>query len=310
MNRGPRFLGVLATWILLLLASPGILGKDGAGPLVLVALVPWALVASRAGPKPFLVEWLAAGIGSATMCAWSAYVWSGTLLFLVVVPGFYGAVAGSVLRLLARRFPLAIAAPVAWVALETLRGLVEPPFGFGWMRLGTPLAASTWVAGSARVFGTAGLSFVAASFAGGIADLLRRRSRRGGREARKRSPRWAVAFGALPLAVAIVLSAATKAPATVPGPRILLVQPAFEQHRKMKPPDWRELAVESIDLTSKGLAETASSPPDLVAWGETMLPFPMAEPGLGAAYDRGVRTPPWARDRLTRANIDLSLIHI
>jgi apolipoprotein N-acyltransferase len=304
MNRGPRFLGVLATWILLLLASPGILGKDGAGPLVLVALVPWALVASRAGRKPFLVEWLAAGIGSATMCAWSAYVWSGTLLFLVVVPGFYGAVAGSVLRLLARRFPLAIAAPVAWVALETLRCLVEPPFSFGWMRLGTSLHASTWVSGGARIAGSAGLSFVAAAFAGGIADLLRRHVRRDRREARRRSPKWAVAFGALPLAAAAVVSLATHAPATVPGPKLLLVQPSFEQHRKMKPRDWRELAVESIRLTAKGIAEAGPEAPDLVAWGETMFPFPMAEAGLGAAFDRGVRAPTWARDQITREWID------
>src|SRR5689334_8828806 len=211
-----RFLGALLTWALFLLASPGILGRDGFGPLVLVALVPWALAASRVGPKPFVAEWLAAGIGSAAMCVWSSCVWPGTLLFLAIVPGFYMAAAGSLLRLLARRYPLAIAAPVAWVACETLRGLVEPPFGFGWMRLGTPLAASAWVAGSARVFGTAGLSFVAASFAGGLADLLRRSSRRGGREARRRSPKWAVAFGALPLAAAVSLSFATKPPPTVP----------------------------------------------------------------------------------------------
>lgn len=299
-----RFFGALATWALFLSASPGILSRDGLGPLVLVALVPWALACSRTGAKSFLVEWLAAGIGSAAMCVWSSYVWSGTLLFLAIVPGFYMAVAGSVLRLLARRHPLAIAAPVAWVALETLRGLVEPPFGFGWMRLGTPLHASTWVAGSARIFGTPGLSFVAAAFAGGIADLLRRRSRRGGRELRKRSPKWAVAAGALPLLVAVLLSATTKPPATVPGPKLLLVQPAFEQHRKMKPQDWRELAMESIALTSKGLAASASAPPDLVAWGETMFPFPMAEPGLGAAFDRGVRAPEWARDRITRDWID------
>jgi len=144
-----RFLGALATWALLFLACPGIVGKDGLGTLALVALVPWALACSRSGPKALLLEWLAAGIGSAALCVWSAYVWSGTLLFLAIVPGFYMAVGGSVLRLLHRRYPLALAAPVAWVALETLRGLVEPPFGFGWMRLGTFLHAQAWLAGSA-----------------------------------------------------------------------------------------------------------------------------------------------------------------
>ena len=296
-----RFLGALATWALLFLAGPGIVGEDGLGLLALVALVPWALACSRAGKRAFLVEWLAAGIGSAALCVWSAYVWVGTLAFLALVPGFYMAAAGSVLRLVARKYPLAVAAPVAWVALETLRGLVEPPFGFGWMRLGTFLHAQPWLAGSARVFGTSGLSFVAAALAGGIADVLRRKSRRGRRE---RPPKGGPVLGALPLAAAVILSFATHPPATVPGPKVLLVQPAFEQHRKMQPTEWRELADESIQLTAKGLADAGASVPDLVAWGETMFPFPMAEPGLGAAFDRGVRAPPWARDQIERKWID------
>ena len=297
-----RFLGALATWALLFLAGPGIVGKDGLGLLALVALVPWALACSRAGKRAFLVEWLAAGIGSAALCVWSAHVWVGTLAFLALVPGFYMAAAGSVMRLLARKYPLAIAAPVAWVALETLRGLVEPPFGFGWMRLGTFLHAEAWIAGSARVFGTPGISFAAAAFAGGIADVVRRKSRRGRRE---RLPKGGLVLGALPLAAAVVLSLATHPPATVAGPKVLLVQPAFEQHRKMKPPNWSELADESIALTAKGLAEAGPEPPDLVAWGETMFPCQMAEPGLDAAFDRGARAPTWARDQLERSWIDV-----
>jgi hypothetical protein len=114
-----RFFAALSTWALLLLASPGVLSRDGAGLLALVALVPWAVTACRPGKRAFLAEWAAAGIGSAAMCAWSAYVWSGTLAFLALVPGFYVACAGALLRLLARRFPLALAAPAAWVALES-----------------------------------------------------------------------------------------------------------------------------------------------------------------------------------------------
>ena len=294
-----RFFGALAAWGLLFLASPGILGRDGLGPLALVALVPWALVCSRSGPRAFPVEWLASGAGMCALCAWSSYVWPGTLLFLAIVPGFYMAAAGSLLRLLARRYLLAVSAPVAWVSMETLRGLVDPPFGFGWLRLGTCFHATSWLDGSARLFGTAGLSFVAAAFAGGIADLLRRRVRRDRREARRRSPRWGVLLGSLPLALGIALSLSTSAPATSPGPRVLLVQPAFEQHRKMAPRDWRELAQESIALTAKGIAGAAGSPPDLVAFGETMFPFPLAEEHLAAAFERGARAPAWARDQIS-----------
>jgi hypothetical protein len=94
--------------------------------------------------------------------------------------------------------------------------------------------------------GTAGLSFVAAA--------VRRRDRgppapaRRAGTARGAAPLagWAVAFGALPLARAIVLSLATHAPADRPGTeapaRAALVRAAPEDEAR----DWRELAVESI----------------------------------------------------------------
>ena len=290
-----RFFAALATWGLLFLAGPGILGRDGAGLLALVALVPWAITCCRPGKHAFLVEWAAAGVGNAAMSVWSAYVWSGTLGFLALVPGFYVACAGALLRLLARRFPLAIAAPAAWVALETLRVQVDPPFGYGWMRVGTSFHAVPWLAGSARVWGSFGLSFVAAAAAGGAADWLRRDARWA---RRTRSPRVSTVFGGAPLALAILLSFATRPPETVPGPRVLLVQPSFEQHRKMEPRGWRDLLEESIALTANGVADAGAPAPDLVAWGETMFPFPLAEPGLAAAFEKGVRPPPWARDQL------------
>jgi len=290
-----RFFAALATWVLLFLACPGILGRDGAGIFALVALVPWAITACRPGKRAFLAEWAAAGIGNALMSVWSAYVWSGTLGFLALVPGFYVACAGALLRLLARRFPLAVAAPAAWVALEALRVLVQPPFGYGWMRVGTCLHAIPWIAGSARVWGTFGLSFVAAAAAGGLADYLRRNQRWA---KRTRRPRTSLFFGAAPLGLAIALSVGTEPPPTVPGPRVLLVQPSFEQHRKMEPRAWQELAEESIALTARGIAEAGVPAPDLVAWGETMFPFPLAEPGLKQAFEGGARPPPWARDQL------------
>jgi apolipoprotein N-acyltransferase len=296
-----RLLAALTTWALLFLASPGILGRDGAGVLALFALVPWAISCSRPGPKAFLVEWLAAGIGSAALSVWLWYVWPGTMLILLLVPGFYMACAGALLRLLARRYPLAIAAPVAWVGLETLRYLVVPPLGFGWLRLGTCFHATPWLAGSARIWGTGGLSFVAAAFAGGVADFLRPR----GRQSRRAAwGRWAQVFGGLPLGSAVALSFLTAAPPTRPGPRVLLVQPAFEQRRKMEPPDWQVLGRESCDLTAKGLEQAGDPPPDLVAWGETMFPYPLAEKGLAEAFDRGARSPDWARDRLSREWIE------
>lgn len=310
-----RFLAALASWTLIFLASPGILSPDGWGELAFVALVPWALYCSRPGRRAFWIEWLAAAIGISALCIWSTYVLWITLLAVAIVPACYMAVAGLVLRRLARRFPLALAAPAAWVALETLRFLVEPPFGFGWMHLGTHLHATSWIAGSARVFGVGGLSWVLASFAGGLADLLRIRfpapaDSDSGADSVSDSPHAGLvpvlAWGIVPLALAVALARLTSAPATEPGPRLLLVQPAFEQKRKMDPPSWQSLLADSCRLTELGLQEAREKGeplPDLVAWGETMFPVPMGAAGLLEAFDRGARSVPWAKRGIERRDI-------
>jgi apolipoprotein N-acyltransferase len=282
----PRLGAALATWALFVAASPGVVTQDGLAPVAALALLPWARFCSRPGRRAFVVEWLAGGLGSAALCIWSAYVWWGTLAFIVLVPGLYVAAAGALLRRLARRFPLAVAAPAAWIALEVPRCLIEPPFGFGWMRAGTYLHATPWLAGSARVWGVFGLSVVVAAFAGGWADLARGR-------------RGAAALGLVPAALAVLLALLVRAPETRDGPRVLLVQPAFEQHRKMQAQQAEDLFGESCALTRAGLAEVAvrgEEEPDLVAWGETMLPVPIMAQGLEQAWARGVRSPAWTRD--------------
>jgi apolipoprotein N-acyltransferase len=305
-----RFLAALATWTLIFLATPGILSRDGSAVIAFVALVPWALACSRPGRGAFWIEWLAAGIGISVQCIWSTYVLWITLVAVAIVPAFYVAVAGVVLRTLSRRWPLALAVPAAWVSLETLRFLAEPPIGFGWMRLGTHLHASAWIAGSARVFGGFGLSFVVAAFAGGIADALRARVGRLRADSaglHRGSLRTSIAIAGAPLVLALVLNVATHAPDTEPGPRLLLVQPALEQRRKMKSPKPETLLEDSCRLTASGLADAvkAHEPvPDLVAWGETMFPVAMSETDLSAAYDRGERVVPWAKYTIDKRDIN------
>jgi len=283
----------VAVWMLLFLASPGILSPNGAWPLALLAFVPWALANSRPGPRAFLLEWLVAGLGSAALCVWSAYVWWGTLGFIALVPGLYAACAGAVLRRLAPHMPLVVAAPAAWILFEVPRCLVQPPFGYGWMRLGTYVHDVSWLAGSARVWGVFGLSVVLAACAGGIADHLRGRPR-------------GFALGLVPVLLAVLLSFVVKAPETRDGPRLLLIQPAVEQARKQVSASRGELFAESRALTIAGLrGERArgEAEPDLVVWGETMLPLPAMEEGLEQAYARGVRSPEWTRDDIAPAGI-------
>jgi apolipoprotein N-acyltransferase len=310
-----RFFAALATWTLIFLASPGILARDGFGLLGFVALIPWALECSRpshpshpsqSGRRAFAIEWLAAAIGISALCIWSTYVLWITLLAVAIVPAFYVAVAGAVLRALAKKLPLALAAPAAWVSLETLRFLIEPPFGFGWMHLGTLLHATPWIAGGARVFGSGGLSWVLAAFAGGVADLVRARTTSRSTVMRRERPIVVSVLGFGPLALGLVLAATTRAPKMRDGPRVLLVQPAFEQKRKMHPQDPAELFADSVRLTRSGLEEARARgepAPDLVAWGETMFPISLGETGLLEAYDRGARSVSWAKHDLQRSDI-------
>lgn len=310
MNLAPlaRLGCVLGAWALFFLASPGVVCSDGSLLLALAAAAVWVWAASRPGRKALLIEWLAAAIGLSAISWWTTYVLLITLLAVALVPALYVALSGVLLRRLARRWPLALAAPAAWMALETLRGWVEPPLGFGWLRLAHHATAHDWLVGSARVWGGYGLGWAIAALAGGLAaELGARFARGGGMTAAGRAPtphgqaarNWiARALATGPLALAVVLSLATSAPPTVPGPRFLLVQPAFEQQRKMNPDS--SAPAELVELTrraSEALPERPGRPrADLVGWGESMISvfgLSLASEGVASAWQRGLRTLPW-----------------
>ena len=282
-----RLLASALAWGLIYLAGPGVVEPAGIWPLALAGVSLWAWCASRPGPWAFRIEVLAAGTAWCGITSWAALVHWSSLLFLGPGFGLYFAATAALARRLARRFPLALAAPVAWCAIETLRAVLPPPFGIQWMRLGTHLHDLLWLSGSARVWGVGGLSFALAAAAGLAADLANRRARR--------ALPWIAGLG--PAALAVLLSLLVPAPATRPGPRWMTVQPAVPQERKMEQRGWAELLRESLDLTEEGLASASRQgepPPDLVSWGETMLPVPVLEEGLVEAWRRGARPPPWS----------------
>ncbi|HUR27049.1 MAG TPA: hypothetical protein VM509_02590, partial [Planctomycetota bacterium] len=253
MSRLTRFLGVAAAWLLLYVSGPGIVGKDGSpwGALLGVAL--WAWFASRPGRWAFRIEWLLAGAAWCGICSWAALVHWTSLLFIGPGFGIYYACAGILLRRLARHFPLALAAPAAWMFIETVRTLLEPPFGLSWMRLGIHAHDTSWLAGSARVWGVFGISYALAAAAGGLADLVAARGLSPA-EARSRR-RFAAIAGGGPLLLAVIFSFATRAPATELGPRVLLVQPGIPQERKMEQQDEIELFRDGVDLTLRGIEQ-------------------------------------------------------
>lgn len=283
-----RGAGSLATWALLVLATPGALFADGSATLAAVALVPWGLTASRPGRWAFGVELGAGFLGMTGLCWWVSYVWVGTLLTVGLMPAVWMACGGVVLRRLVRGgLGLLWAVPLAWIFADTLRHFVEPPFSFGWMRHGQNLLGAPLFCGSARLWGIGGLGFALAAVSGGVCAALR--AREGGRRG------VVLVMGLAPLALCALITFLTRPTPVVDGPQVLCVQPAIEQRRKQSAGPI-PIFEESLRLTEQELRRLAAAgeePPDLVCWAETMFPYPLLESGLDRRVGEGLAFPPW-----------------
>lgn len=294
-----RALGIGAAWLIIYLSGPGIFFPAGSALGAPLGVAVWAYFASRPGRAAFGIEWMAACAAWCGICSWAALVHWTSLLFIGPGFGMYYACSGLLLRRLARDWPLAIAAPAAWMFIETIRSLPEPPFGLNWMRLGIHWHDVGWLAGSARIWGVWGLSFSAAALAGGLADFAVARGLEASAARTRR--RWALIAGGGPLLLAALFSVATAAPKSERGPRVLLVQPGIPQERKMEPGSREELYRDGVELTLQGLDEARRAgerPIDLVAWGESMLPLDLIDPALHEAVLHGARPAPWFQDKV------------
>ncbi|MFT7678962.1 MAG: apolipoprotein N-acyltransferase [Planctomycetota bacterium] len=308
---GPRqrFLGALATWALLAAAQPGLLRGDGFGHLAFLALTPWALSASRPGPRAALAEWGACSLGLLAWFFWMSALVVPPMVPMVLFPSVYFIVGSSVLRGLAGRVPLALATPLAWMVFELLRWFIPFPFSFGWFRLGSMSADSIWLAGSARIWGVWGISYVFAAFSGWVADLVRAWRRD---ESMAKLPLSVHLFGLVPVALASVLSVAFPLGEMEPGPEVLVVTPGVDAEIKAQDKDpFFERFLPSADLTVQGLASAAAEgrEVDLVAWGEGMLPGMEVPKDVLLAFDQGMRQldfaighSPWTRAGLAASD--------
>lgn len=292
-----RFLWALVAWLGVAASQPGLVRADGFGHMAFICLGPWALVCCRPGRRAFLMEWLAAAVGLLLLMLWMRHLFAWLVPILALVPALYHALSGLALRRLARRYPLALAAPAAWMLGELLRWTLPPPLSFAWWRLGSFLHDTEWVAGSARVWGVWGLTWICASLGGWFADLWRLRSVAPG-QAPPFPSRLVHVLGVGPLVLGIALTVLVPAPATEAGPRVLLVQPGIEQELKKAGASRQQVWADMTTATAAGLAAT-EEPVDLVCWGETMFPYSLVTPGARAALERGENLPAFTGRTLT-----------
>jgi apolipoprotein N-acyltransferase len=165
------------------------------GPLAFVALVPWlALVRAPVSNRR---RYLAAYLGGVTFFALATnwvrvahpMMYLSWLGLAVVMPVFW-LVALALLRALdARKVPLAVAVPVAWVALEYCRmhfptgfAFLKPlgayqMIGFGWYFLGYTQHEFVTLIQIADLGGVYAVSFVVGAMNGALADVALRTAR-------------------------------------------------------------------------------------------------------------------------------------
>jgi apolipoprotein N-acyltransferase len=159
-------------------------------------------------------------------------------------------------------WPLVLAAPVAWMGCEQLRGWVCG--GFTFAGLGHTQWRWTTLIQAADAFGAVGVGGIVMTVAAGIAAC-----------AAARTPARRLLAGGVALAVpTLALAYGTWRLATVPEPPgkpldVLLVQGSIDTELKHDPAAGGQVARHYDELTLAGLAAGAGKP-DLIVWPETM----------------------------------------
>ena len=280
------------------------------GALGFVALVPW-LTLVRA-PVSNRRRYFAAYVGGVAFFALSTqwvrvahpmmYMsWAG-LAF--VMPLFWLGALALLRRLDRLGVPLAVAVPVAWVALEYCRAHFPTGFpfmkyvgayqmiGFGWYFLGYTQHAFAQLIQIADLGGVYAVSFVVASVNGFLAGVVMRMQ-----EVRCRAESPAAPDPRLPRnfflggAFTVALLAGSVGygfyrldhPPFADGPVVSAIQGNFGQSDKMGEPNqlFRSYAQLHIDALRQR--------PDLIVWPETCCPIDWCEiaPGAGGRRPRG-----------------------
>ena len=161
--------------------------------------------------------------------------------------------------------PMSVVVPVAWTALEVVRGEIVFT-GYAFFLLGQPLVDNPVLASPGAVFGAYGVSFLVAAIAGAVADAA----------GWSGLPRHSGGVGALATALVWGVLAWLGEWSGWPGPtqeiRVAVVQTHLPQDNKIAWPMGKRLKdfKRFGDLTRLGASQ--SPKPSLIVWPETMFP--------------------------------------
>ncbi len=176
------------------------------------------------------------------------------------------------------RWPLVLAAPVAWMGCEQLRGWVLG--GFTFAGLGHTQWRWTTLIQCADAFGAVGVGGVVMAVAAGLTTAVRGLSadRHGPARVRRAIVGAAVAAGVPLIAVGYGSWRVAGEPQAVGRPLdVLLVQGSIDTELKHDPDAAEQVARHYDELTLNALREDSDQKPDLIVWPETMWRWGLLE---------------------------------
>ena len=247
----------------------------GLWPVVWVALVPW-IVAVRSGSRfsTFAGSWLAGFVFFAALLYWLHLFGLSVWLIAALAWGAIFMLWGLLLRWTGRLEPLQrmLGAAAVWCGLESLRGLGEFAFTWGW--LGYSLSPSLSLLPLAHLLGTIGLSFIIVLVNAGLAEIvvsvLRREAVLG------TFFRGALVCGAAALALVGAGSWFDRLPGPS-GPAITVAVVQGSAHGPLTTDDvnrplTREEQVQMLDVYQSLTRQAARERPALIVWPESAIP--------------------------------------
>jgi apolipoprotein N-acyltransferase len=253
--------------------------------LAWLAPLPWLAIVQAdrlAAPHPWRSLWVGG------LCHWLAAIhwlrlphpatsigWVALSAYLALYVPLFIAIARPLVH--GWRWPLVVAAPVAWMACEQLRGWVLGGFTFG--GLGHTQWRWTTLIQLADCLGAVGVGGVVMAVAAGLAAAAAAIASPSHRD-RMRSAVWECAAAAAVLVVALGYGAwriRGAPPADGPALDVLLVQGSIDTELKADPEAAGDVARHYDGLTITALADGGEQRPDLIAWPETMWRWGLLE---------------------------------